>query len=339
METNRRIVLAERPRYIIPTANCFRLDKAAVPAPKDGEVLLRTQWLGMEPYLLGKVKRSSGQAPVQLGEVMVGPAVGQVEVSKHADYAVGDRVTGLWGWADRAISDSRHIRKLPADLKQASHMIGALGYSGFGAYIAVTELGAAQPGETVVIGAATGGMGQIVGQLAKIKGYRAVGIAGGPEKCKLAVERFGFDACVDRKSRTLAEDLRSACGRGIDVYVETQGGKVFMAVQPLLNLRARVVVAGLMSIYGSQGLHDGPDRTPLLMNDVNLKRLQIKGLVVFDHMKTRFSDFKKEMVGWINSGQIKPMEYVVQGLEHAPDALQAVFEGRNLGKTVVKVAD
>lgn len=339
MNSNRRIVLAERPRYIIPTANCFRLEDTPVPLPRGGEVLVRTQWLGMEPYLLGKVKRSSGQAPVELGDVMVGPAVGRIEVSNHVEYQAGDLVTGLWGWADHAITDSAHIRKLPPDLKQPSHMLGVLGYSGFGAYLSVTELGAVQPGETVVIGAASGGMGQIVGQMAKLKGYRAVGIAGGPEKCRLAVERFGFDTCVDRKSRTFAEDLRSACGRGIDVYIETIGGKVFHIVQPLLNLRARMVVAGLMAVYAAQGLHDGPDRIPLLMNDINLKRLQVKGLVVFDHMKAHYSDFKKEMIGWINSGQIKPFEYVVQGLENAPDALQAVFEGRNIGKTVVRVSD
>lgn len=338
MATNRRIVLAERPRYIIPTANCFRLEEAAMPAPGDGEVLIRTQWLGMEPYLLGKVKRNSGQAPVQLGDIMVGPAVGKVEVSRHSEYAPGDLVTGLWGWAEHAISDRDHIRKLPADLRQSSHMIGALGYSGFGAWLAVTDLGAAQPGETVVVGAATGGMGQIVGQLAKLKGYRAVGIAGGAEKCKLAVERFGFAACVDRRSRTFADDLRGACGKGIDVYVETIGGKAFSAALPLLNLRARIVVAGLMSLYAAQGLPDGPDRTMILLNDVNLKRLQIKGLVVFDYMKTRFSEFKREMLGWLESGQIKPLENVVDGLEHAPEALQSVFEGRNLGKTVVRVA-
>lgn len=338
MDSNRRIVLAERPRYIIPTANCFRLEKAEMPAPADGEVLIRTQWLGMEPYLLGKVKRSSGQAPVQLGDVMVGPAVGRIEVSRHSEYAPGDLVTGLWGWAEHAISDRNHIRKLPADLRHSSHMIGALGYSGFGAWLAVNELGAAQPGETVVIGAATGGMGQIVGQLAKLRGYRAVGIAGGVEKCQLAVERFGFEACVDRRSRTFAEDLKSACGKGIDVYVETIGGKAFNAALPLLNLRARVVVAGLMSLYAAQALPDGPDRTMILLNDVNLKRLQIKGLVVFDYMKTHFSEFKREMLGWLESGQIKPLENIVDGLEHAPDALQSVFEGRNLGKTVVRVA-
>lgn len=338
MQANRRIVLAERPRYIIPTANCFRLEHSDVPTPRDGEILIRTHWLGMEPYLLGKVKRSSGPAPVQLGDLMVGPAVGQVAASRDADYQEGDLVTGLWGWADHAISDRVHIRKLPPELQRPSHMIGALGYSGFGAWLSVTALGEAQPGETVVIGAATGGMGQIVGQLAKIYGYRAVGIAGGAEKCRLAVERFGFDVCVDRRSRSFAEDLRSACGKGIDVYVETLGGKAFAAVLPLLNLRARVVVAGLMSMYSAQGLPDGPDRTMLLLNEINLKRLQIRGLVVFDHMKARFSEFKREMLGWLASGQIKPLENVVDGLEHAPDALQSVFEGRNLGKTVVRVA-
>lgn len=339
MDNNRSIVLAERPRYIIPTANCFRLEKGATPMPGDGQILLRTQWLGMEPYLLGKVKRATGQAPVELGDVMVGPAVGRVEASKHPDYRSGDIVTGLWGWQDHALSDSVHIRKVPAELKHSSYMIGALGYSGFGAWIAINDLGMAQPGETVVIGAATGGMGQIVGQMAKLKGYRAVGIAGGPEKCQLAVERFGFDVCLDRRSKDLADQLREACPKGIDVYIETTGGKVFLAALPLLNLRGRMVVAGLMSMYAAGGLPDGPDRTMLLLNEINLKRLQVKGLVVFDHMKSRYSEFKKEMIGWINSGQIKPMEYIVEGLEHAPDALQSMFEGKNRGKTVVRVGD
>lgn len=339
MDTNRSIVLAERPRYVIPTANCFRLERGPAPSPADGQVLLRTQWLGMEPYLLGKVKRASGQAPVKLGEVMVGPAVGRVEASKHPEYGPGDVVTGLWGWQDHALSDSAYIRKVPADLGQTSYMVGALGYSGFGAWISINDLAAVQPGETVVIGAASGGMGQIVGQMARLKGYRAVGIAGGPEKCRIAVERFGFDVCVDRHARDLAEQLRAACGKGIDVYIETTGGEVFDAVQPRLNLRARIVVAGLMSMYAASALPDGPDRTMLLLNEINLKRLQVKGLVVFDHMKARYSDFKKEMVGWINSGQIRPMEYVVEGLEHAPDALQSMFEGKNRGKTVVHVGE
>jgi NADPH-dependent curcumin reductase len=338
MQTHRRIVLAERPRYITPTANCFRLETSPVPDLRDGEVLLKTHWLGMEPYLLGKVKRASGPAPVQLGQTMVGPAVGEVELSRHADYRAGDRVTGLWGWEEHAITQPRYIRKLPSELTRPSHALGALGYSGFGAWLALTDLAAAEPGETVVVGAATGGMGQMVGQIARLRGLRAVGIAGGVEKCRLAEDRFGFDACVDRHSRHFADELRSACGRGVDVYVETLGGKAFDAVLPLMNLRGRMIIAGLMALYAAQGLPDGPDRTMLLLNEINLRRLQVKGLVVFDHMKTRYSEFKREMLGWLASGEVTPLESVFEGLEHAPQALQWVFEGRNLGKTVVHVA-
>lgn len=339
MQSNRRIVLEERPRYIIPTANCFRMEDCAIAQPGVGELLVKTQWLGMEPYLLGKVKRASAQAnPIKLGEPMVGPAVGRVETSNHPDYAPGDLVYGLWSWQDFALTSGAYVRRIPADLPSPSMALGALGYSGFGAYLSLLELGAAKPGETVVIGAASGGMGQILGQIARLKGIRAVGVAGGPEKCRLAVERFGFAACIDRRERRIPEQLKAACPKGIDVYVETVGGWLFEGALPLLNLRARVVVCGLMSMYAAAGLPDGPDRTMLLLNEINLKRLEVKGLVVFDHMKQRYSDFKREMIGWLNSGQVKPLEWVVEGLEHAPGALQSVFEGKNRGKTVVKVA-
>jgi len=340
MELNRRIVLSERPRYIIPTVNCFRMDQQPVPAPREGEVLLRTLWLSMDPYLLSKVKRASPQAdPVALGDVMVGPTVGRVVSSKHAAYKAGDLVSGFWGWQDYAVSDGTRMRKLPADLKRPSQMLGALGYSGFGAYVALLELGLAKAGETVVIGAATGGLGQIAGQLARLKGIRAVGIAGGPEKCRLATEKFGYAACVDHRSKDFAEALRNACPKGVDVYLELIGGKVFDGVLPLFNLNARMVICGLMAMYAAGGLPPGPDRTMEVMNEVLLKRLQIKGMVTQDFVGRLYHDFKLQMIGWINSGQIKPVEDVVDGLERAPEALQGMFEGRNLGKSLVHVAD
>lgn len=340
MAGNRRIVLAERPRYTFPTTNCFKLGSSEIPEPAEGQVLIRTQWLGIEPYLLGKVKRASGQAPVQLGDAMEGPAVGVVEASRNPELQVGDRVTGLWAWQERALSDSNHVRKLPAELKQASHALGALGYSGFGAYLALTHLGDAQPGQTVVTGAASGGMGQMVGQIARIKGVRAVGVAGSAEKCRLATENFGYEMCLDRHLRSaLPAELKKACPQGIDVYIETVGGRVYDAALPLLRLRARMVVAGLMTMYTANSLPDGPDRTMVLLNEINLKRLQVLGLVVFDHMKARYSDFKRDMLGWLDSGEVKPLEHVFEGLENAPSALQAMFEGKNLGKTVVKVSD
>lgn len=340
MQSNRRIVLEERPRYVIPTANCFRMESCSVGEPGNGELLIRTHWLGMEPYLLGKVKRASAQAePIKLGDPMIGPAVGRVESSRHPDYAAGDLVYGLWAWQDYAVTSGTYVRKIPAELRRPSYALGALGYSGFGAYLALLDLGAAKPGETVVIGAASGGMGQILGQIARIRGIRAVGIAGGPEKCRLATERFGFAACVDRREHRIPEQLKAACPNGIDVYVETIGGWVFDGAMPLLNLRGRVVVCGLMAMYAAAGLPDGPDRTMLLLNEINLKRLEVKGLVVFDHMKRRYSEFKREMLGWLESGEVKPLEWIVEGLEHAPEALQNVFESKNRGKTVVRIAE
>lgn len=340
MDTNRRIVLSERPRYIIPTTNCFELEKVATPEPADGELLVRTMWLGMEPYLLGKVKRASTEAnPIKLGDAMVGPAVGRIEASRHTDYRPGDLVYGLWAWQDHAIVHSSRTRKVPPELKRPSYHLGPLGYSGFGAYVAILDLGAAQPGETVVIGTATGGLGQIAGQLARLKGCRVVGIAGGPEKCRLAFDRFGYDVCIDHDARDFAEQLKSACGKGIDVYVETIGGKVLDAVVPLFNVHGRMVVCGLMELYSVGSLPDGPDRTMLLLNQAIVKRLRISGLSIFDHLRRRYNDFKREMVGWIDNGQIKPMEYIVEGLENAPKALQDMFEGKNRGKTVVKIAD
>ena len=339
MAGNRRVVLAERPRYIIPTARCFRMEEAAEPEPGEGGIVVETRWLGMEPYLLGKVKRSSGQAPVGRGEAMEGPGVGRVIASRDSRYAEGDLVTGLWPWADRAQTTAHYVRKLPDGLARDSHALGALGYTGFGAWLSVGPLGAARAGETVVVGAATGGLGQMVGQMAALRGYRAVGIAGGAAKCQIATERLGFEVCLDRHSnRNLDAELAEACKDGIDVYVEVVGGRLFHTLWPLLNLRARVVVAGLMSVYAMQGRPEPIDRSMAMLSDINVKRIQVMGLVVFDHMATLYSAFKQEMLGWLQSGQIQPMEHVSQGLESAPEALQAVFEGRNLGKSVVQVS-
>lgn len=338
MDATRRVVLHERPRYVIPTARCFRVVESPAPEPGEGDILIRTQWLGIEPYLLGKVKRASGQAPVRLGDPMEGPAVGQVLASRHPDFAEGDRVTGLWAWSERALSDAHHIRKLPGELRHSSHALGALGYTGFGAWLSVGDLGAARPGDTVVVGAATGGLGQMVGQMAAIRGYRAVGIAGGPEKCRIASERFGFETCIDRHHNPdFAAQLAAACPNGIDVYVEVIGGRLFHTVWPLLNRGARVVVAGLMAEYSLDGHAETADRSMQMLSDINLKRIRLLGLVVFDHMSTRYSAFKKDMLDWLANDRIRPMEYVVEGLENAPDALQGVFEGRNLGKSVVHV--
>lgn len=338
MASNRQIVLAERPRYVIPTSRCFRLQDAPEPEVGDKGIVVETQWLGMEPYLLGKVKRAQGPAPIGLGEPMEGPGVGRVTASTDPRFAEGDLVTGMWQWADRARTTAHYVRKVPDSLQQKSHALGALGYTGFGAWLSVGELGAAQAGETVVVGAATGGLGQMIGQMAKIRGYRAVGLAGGGAKCEVATRDLGFDHCIDRHgNRHLEGQLREACQQGVDVYVDVVGGRLFHTVWQMLNRKARVVVAGLMSVYAMQGRPEAIDHSMSMLSDINTKRISVVGMVVFDHMSTLYSSFKQEMLGWLGSGQVKPLEHISNGLESAPEALQSVFEGRKLGKSVVQV--
>ncbi|AXQ31083.1 NADP-dependent oxidoreductase [Solimonas sp. K1W22B-7] len=340
MTQNRRIVLAERPRYITPTANCFQLQSGALPQPGEGQLLVRTTWLSLDPYLHGRLKRTTAQAePVKVGDVMVGATIGRIEQSRHPDYKAGDLVRGFWGWQDYAAVEPKRVHKLDPCLQQPSLALGTLGLPGFGAWLALRVLSPVKAGETVVIGTATGALGQTAGQIAKLMGCRVVGIAGGPEKCRLATERLGYDACVDHRQRDFADHLRAACPKGIDVYVETIGGKATSAVLRLCNLQARVTVAGLMSMITRQGSAEDALLADDFLNEVVNRRLSIRGLVTFDHIETHFGLFQDEMLAWIGDGRVKPVEHVVDGLEHAPSALQGLFEGRNLGKLIVKVAD
>ncbi|SEP71453.1 hypothetical protein SAMN04488038_101268 [Solimonas aquatica] len=336
-DVNRRIVLDERPRYIIPTANCFRVVTEPKPRAGKGEMLLRNLWLSMDPYLLSKVKRFSQQGePLALGETMNGLAVAQVLSSDNPDFAAGDMVMGLLPWADYVATDGRRAVKLKVQLPRLASVPGALGYAGFTAYLAVMVTGKAQQGETVVIGSANSGLAQIAAQLAKRQGARVVGISLGEHQCSVPPAQLGFDAYIDSRSETFAEQLRASCPRGVDLYIELVGGDVLDKVLPLLNLRARVVVAGLKALYTAPGLPEGPDRTMLFLNEVMVKRLQVLGLVNFDHVKEHYSEFKKAMVAWINAGEIQVVENVVDGLENAPRALQTMFESNAYGHVVVR---
>ncbi|WP_029921932.1 NADP-dependent oxidoreductase [Nevskia soli] len=339
---NRRVIVSERPRYAIPTANVFSVTESPVPKIGDRQVLIRTTWLGLDPYLYGRVKRVSSQSsPVQLGQVMVGPTVGRVVASHHPAFAEGDLVQGFWGWQDYFLSDGSRIMKIDPEIPRPSYVLGAFGISGFGAYIAINEYLRVQPGEVLTFGAALGGLGQMIGQIGKMRGAHTIGGAGGPEKCKFAVEELGFDVCLDRR----AEDFHDRCleefGRaGVDCYAMAAGGRVFRAALPNFNLNARIAVCGLMAFYGMVTLPSGPDMTMAVFNEINLKRLSINGLVTMDWMGTPLHDqFKKDMKEWILGGKIRPVEHVVDGLENAPDGLQGLFEGRNFGKAVVRVAD
>lgn len=343
MSVNRRVILWERPRYIVPTANCFRMDTTTIPVAAAGELRIRTLWLGMDSMLYAKVQRVSPQQgdPVRLKEVMVGPAVGRVEESRHPDFQPGELVSGFWGWQEHVISSGRRLRKLDFGIQKLSYALGAYGVPGFGAYIALEKLAPPAAGETAVVGTALGGLGQTAGQIARLKGCRVVGIAGSAEKCRLAVERLGFDACVSHESKDFARELMDACPAGVDVYVETIGGKALDAVVPLLNLEARIAACGLMGTphFGEPAFKGRYHGTMDLMYEVINRRLSIRGLVVFDHLRDRLQDFHRDMKAWIDRGAVRPLEDVVEGLEAAPSAFQDIFEGRNLGKRVVHVAD
>lgn len=340
-KVNRRILVKERPRFLVPTANCFRMVSEPLPQAGDGQVLIRTLWLGMDPYLFSRMKQVSEKAkPIPIGEVMYGATVGRVEVSNHSDYAVGEIVSGLWGWQDYVVSDGRGIAKVDKSLERPSYALGALGAAGFGAYLAVVSVLDVQPGETLTFGAALGGMGQIAGQIGKIRGARVVGVAGTNAKCRIAVEQLGFDACVEHTASDFSKQFAAATPEGVDALIVNIGGKMFDTALPKMNFRGRVAVLGLMANYVTPGQPSGPDRTFLLLNEILLKRLQFRGSLVLDHLQTETqAQFVSQMTAWIKEGVVKPIEHISEGLEKAPEALQGLFEGRNIGKSVVKVAD
>lgn len=334
---NRRIVLASRP-HGEPKPEHFRLEENRVNALREGEVLLRTRFLSIDPYMRGRMSAAKSYAkPVEIGEVMVGQTVSAVEASNNPAVAVGDLVLSPAGWQDYLVSDGRGLQTLdPAD-GPPSAFLGALGMPGMTAYAGLLEIGRPCAGETVAVAAAAGPVGSMVGQIARIKGARAVGIAGGPEKCAYLTETLGFDAAIDHRAPDFPEALARACPNGIDVYFENVGGAVFDAVLPLLNDFARVPVCGLVSGYNMSELPPGPDRSPMLMRNVLTKRLTLRGFIVWD-----FSDlhgaFLRDVGGWLKAGRVKAREDVIEGLENAPAAFIGMLKGANFGKLVVKVS-
>ena len=336
--TNRRIVLAQRP-VGTPTPADFRLENAAVPAPGEGEVLLRTLYLSLDPYMRGRMNDGPSYAtPVALGDVMCGATVGRVEQSRANGFAPGDVVLAYGGWQDYATAAAKTLTKLDPKSAPPSYALGILGMPGLTAYVGLLDIGQPKPGETVVAAAATGPVGSAVGQIAKIKGCRAVGIAGGSDKCDYAVKELGFDACIDHYRDDLPQQLAAACPKGIDVYFENVGGHVLQAVLPLLNLNARMPVCGTIAWYNLTELPPGPDFTPVVMRTVLTKRVKMQGFIVSDHAQ-RNADFIRDVSGWLKSGKIKYREDVIEGLELAPQAFMGLLKGSNFGKLVIKVAE
>ena len=282
-EKNRRIVLASRPEGA-PIEENFRLEESPKPVPKEGEILLRSIYLSLDPYMRGRMSDApSYAAPMETDDVMIGATVCQVEASQHPDYQAGDWVLANSGWQNYALSNGADLRRLGKKPENPSYALGIMGMPGFTAYVGLLDIGQPKPGDTLVVAAATGPVGATVGQLGKLKGCRVVGVAGGSEKCTYAKDVLGFDACLDHKAADFREQLKETCPNGIDIYFESVGGKVFDAVLPRLNIGARIPVCGLISRYNATKLPDGPDRLSLLMGNILVKRIKIQGFIIFDY--------------------------------------------------------
>jgi NADPH-dependent curcumin reductase len=333
----RQIVLAARPQGR-PKPSDFRLEETEIPTPSARQVLLRVHYLSLDPYMRGRMDdRKSYATPVPLGGVMQGESVAIVIASKHPGYSEGDIVLAQTGWRTHALSDRADLRKLDPAVAPVTTGLGVLGMPGFTAYGGLRVIGKPKPGETVVVAAASGPVGSLVGQLAKIAGARAVGIAGGTEKCAYVKDELRFDAAIDHRDSDFAAKLAAACPDGIDVYFENVGGAIWQAVLPLLNKFARVPVSGLIAQYSSVAKGDGIDRLPATMRAILSNSVTVRGFLNYEFAAEHYPAFLREVGAGIAEGRIRYREDFVDGLENAPEALIGMLEGRNFGKLIVRV--
>lgn len=331
--TNRQILFKSRPTGE-PSEDNFELVETAVPELRDGQFLARTIYLSLDPYMRGRMSgRKSYTEPAELGKVMIGATVSEVVGSKSSQFAEGDIVLGYSGWQEYAVSRGEGVRQLDPARGRISYGLGVLGMPGLTAYCGLLDVGQPKAGETVVVSAAAGAVGSVVGQIAKIKGCRAVGLAGSEEKCEFVTKELGFDACINYKTQDLDEAIREHCPSGIDIYFDNVAGMVLEAVLRHINLGARIPLVGLISQYNATEMPAGPNLAPLLV-----KRAMIKGYLVFDS-EHRNEEFLKEASGWIRQGKLKYREDIVEGLAKAPRAFLGLFRGENFGKLIVKVGD
>jgi len=338
--TNRRIVLAERP-VGLPSDKTLAIQETQIPTPGDGEMLIRTVYLSLDPYMRGRMNDAKSYAPpVEINEVMTGQVVGVVEASNLSGYKVGDWVLTGSGWQDYGISDGSETFNLGQSPSNPTWALGVLGMPGFTAYAGLLKIGEPKPGETVVVAAASGPVGATVGQIAKIKGCRVIGVAGSDEKCRHVVETLGFDACINHKDPQFAEQLKSHCPDGIDVYFENVGGKVLHTVLPLLNPFARVPVCGVVSWYNLTALPEGPDMSPVIMGTLLRMKVKMQGFIIYDSFgPNTYEEFRNDMTVWLEEGKVQYTEQMIEGLENAPAALNDLLLGKSFGKMVVAVAN
>ncbi len=323
----------------MPSDSDLALVEDDVPVAGEGQLLLRTVYLSLDPYMRGRMNAVRSYVPfVTIGETMVGGAVSEVVSSDVEGFAAGDLVFGYTGWQTHAISDGKQLRKLDRAAAPISTALGVLGMPGHTAYVGLLDIGRPQAGDTLVVSSACGAVGSAVGQIARIKGCRVVGIAGAPEKCRYAVEELGFDACVSHYEDDLSQRLARACPDGIDIFFDNVGGRVFTAAFEQLNAGARVPVCGMISQYNQTAPPPGPDSLPQVMRAILVKRLTIQGFIIFDHQH-RWTAFHEDMSAWIRDGRVKYREDFVDGLENAAAAFRGFFEGRNFGKLIVRVGD
>ena len=335
---NRQILLVSRPTGE-PSLDNFRLVETEVSPPGPGQMLLKSIYLSLDPYMRGRMNAGPSYAPpVEIGQVMEGRAIAQVVESNLAGYQPGDIVFASLGWQEYTLSNGEGVRPIDPALRHLSYALGVLGMPGLTAYTGLLNIGQPQAGETLVVAAASGAVGSIVGQIGRIKDCRVIGIAGGPEKCRYVKEELGFDECLNHRDPDLAGRLKEACPSGIDIYFENVGGPVFEAVMPLFNNFARIPVCGLIAHYNAAGLPPGPDRLPLLMQQILVKRLTFRGYIVWD-FQAQFPQFLEDMVAWLKEGRVKTKEDVTDGLENAPQELIGLLRGKNFGKKIIRVSE
>lgn len=345
-EKMKRVVLAARPKGT-PVLSDFRVEEDVIPAMPTGGILVRILWQSLDPYMRGRMDESkSYAAAVSIGGTMEAGCVAEVMQSDHPKFAPGDIVEGRFGWCTHAAADGDGVRKVDPTLAPIQTAVGILGMPGLTAYVGLLDHGRPKAGETLVVGAATGAVGSLVGQLGKIHGLRVVGVAGGPEKCRFAVEELGFDACLDHHAApdadALREEMRTACPDGVDIYFENVAGKTLDAVMPLMNVWGRIPVCGMISQYNLAGMGmgggDGNDRLPKMWRTILVQRLSVRGFIIFDHYD-RFKDMQRDVSQYIREGRVKYRETVTEGIENAPAAFLELLKGGNFGKALVKIAD